>query len=458
MSEYLKRLETTTVRKTTLRIVPFVLLLYLVCYLDRVNISFASLEMNADLGLSAAAYGFGASIFFVGYIIFEVPSNVMLQRVGARIWLARIIFTWGILAGCMALVQGPVSFYILRFLLGVAEAGFFPGIILYLTYWFTARRRAQITAAFMAAIPLSGLIGAPLSTWLMTVTHGLFGLRGWQAMFIIEAIPAVLLGIITFFYLSDRPEKATWLKNDERRWLSEQLALEAPAAGDTGHVSILRAITKPVVLVLGLIYVGLEFGEYALGFFLPQMVQSFEESFGIELSVIQVGLIAAIPSFFGVLAMVLWGRHSDRKQERNWHIAIPAVVGAIAITASPYVGGPVLTVIAFAITAAGIYSALPIFWQLPPLYLSGTALAAGIAMANAMGNISGIIGPTVTGLLKTITGTYAAGTAGIGLFLLLAAFGAILLGRKRTGSVPGQCLAPQASASPHIVGTSDVES
>lgn len=429
MTKHPRGLEATVLRKTTLRIVPFVLLLYLVCYLDRVNISFASLEMNADLGLSAAAYGFGASIFFVGYIIFEVPSNVILQRIGARIWLARIIFTWGLLAGCMALVQGPISFYILRFLLGAAEAGFFPGIILYLTYWFTSKRRAQITAAFMAAIPLSGLIGAPLSTWLMGATHGLLGMRGWQAMFVIEALPAVILGVIAFFYLTDRPKKANWLKPEERDWLTTQLANENPDAMNVGHGSILRSITNPIVIFLGLIYVGLQFGEYAMGFFLPQMVQSFEQSFGIEMTVFQIGLVTAIPSFFGIVAMVIWGRHSDRKRERNWHIAIPAVVGAIAIMASPYVGGPVLTIVAFGVTAAGIYSALPIFWQLPPLYLSGTALAAGIAMANAMGNISGIIGPSITGALRTLTGTYAAGTIGIGLFLVLAAVGAILLGR-----------------------------
>lgn len=414
-------------RKTLRRIVPFVMLLYIVAYLDRVNISYASLEMNADIGLSTAAYGFGASIFFVGYIIFEVPSNVLLRRFGARRWLARIIFSWGILATCMALVQGPTSFYVLRFLLGVAEAGFFPGIILYLTYWFPAKRRGKVTAMFMAAIPLSGLIGAPLSTGLMTVADGLFGLAGWQAMYIIEGLPAVALGVVTWFYLVDRPSKARWLTNEESTWLENRLAAEAQEASEVGQGKILRSLTHPLILALGLIYIGLQFGEYALGFFLPQMVQSFEASFGVSLSLIQIGLITAIPSFFGVLAMILWGRQSDRRNERTWHLIIPAVAGAIGILVSSYVGTPMLMILALSLAAAGVYSSLPIFWQLPPLYLKGTALAVGIAMANSMGNISGIIGPSIIGGLHDLTGSFATGTWVIAAFLITSAGGAIVL-------------------------------
>lgn len=414
-------------RKTVRRIVPFVMLLYIIAYLDRVNISYASLEMNADIGLSTAAYGFGAGIFFVGYIIFEVPSNVLLRRFGARRWLARIIFSWGILATCMALVQGPTSFYVLRFLLGVAEAGFFPGIILYLTYWFPAKRRGQVTAMFMAAIPLSGLIGAPLSTGLMTVADGLFGLTGWQAMYIIEGIPAVSLGVVTWFYLVDRPSKAKWLTAEESTWLEEHLAEEAAVASEVGEGKILRSLTHPLILSLGLIYIGLQFGEYALGFFLPQMVQSFEASFGISLSLFQIGLVTAIPSFFGVIVMIIWGRHSDRRKERTWHIIIPAIAGAIGILVSSYVGNPILMIAALALAAAGVYSSLPIFWQLPPLYLKGTALAVGIAMANSMGNISGIIGPSIIGGLHDLTGSFTTGTWVIAAFLVMSAGGAVVL-------------------------------
>ncbi|GAB2564855.1 MFS transporter [Leucobacter ruminantium] len=427
-------------RKTVRRVLPFILAAYFLCYLDRVNISYASLEMNADIGLSEAAYGIGAGIFFVAYFIFEVPSNVLLTKFGPRIWIARIMITWGIIAGCMSLAQGPISFYVLRFLLGVAEAGFFPAMILYLTYWFPARRRAQITAMFFMAVPLSGLVGGPLSTWLMTEAHGLFGLRGWQSMFIIEAVPTVLLGIAALWILVDRPEKAKFLREDERSWLVAELRLENQAVSASGHSpkGVFRTMLTPVVLAMSLIYLGLEFGEYAIGFFMPQMVAALDEQFGGDLGLVQIGFITAIPSLVAVLVMIWWGRHSDRTQERTWHIIGPAVLGAIAIAAAPYVTSFWATIALYSVTAACVFSVIPVFWQLPSRYLTGVSAAVGIALINSVGNLSGIIAPSLTGVLKQATGSFGPGYLLIALFLVIAAVGTLIL-RKAvppTASVP----------------------
>jgi ACS family tartrate transporter-like MFS transporter len=431
-------------KKTALRILPFILCAYFICYLDRVNISFASLEMNASIGLSAASYGLGAAIFFVAYFIFEVPSNLALTKFGPRIWIARIMITWGILAGCMSLVQGPTSFYIMRFLLGVAEAGFFPAMILYLTYWFPQQRRGQMTAIFFMAVPLSGLIGAPLSTWLMTETHGLFGLEGWQVMFVAEAIPSVIGGIVALFWLVDHPSKAKFLTVEERTWLDQELAKEADevAAAGHSHKGILKTLVRPAVIFLGLIYLGLEFGEYALGFFLPQMVEALNQSFGSGLSLVQVGLITAVPSLVGVLSMVYWGRRSDRKKERTWHIVVPTIIGATAICLLPLATDLWTNMLLFSITSAAIFSAIPVFWQLPSRYLTGTAAAVGIALINSVGNISGILGPSITGSLKTLTGTYNSGYYVLGIFLVLAAVGALVLrsSTRKSANQPEQDL------------------
>jgi len=456
-TRHAEEIRKSTTRKTVRRIVPFVLGAYLVCYLDRVNISFASLKMNASVGLSDASYGLGAAVFFVAYFICEVPSNLALTKFGPRVWIARIMVTWGILAGCMALVQGPVSFYVLRFLLGAAEAGFFPAMILYLTYWFPREKRAQVTAIFFMAVPLSGLIGAPLSTWLMTAGHGLAGLQGWQAMFVIEAVPSVLGGIAALFYLVDRPAKAHFLTEPEKAWLTGELeaeAAEVTAANRHGRHSIVRTLVRPAVLCMALIYLGLEFGEYALTFFMPQMVDSLNRELGTHLSLIQVGLVTAIPSLIGVLCMVWWGRRSDRKRERTWHVVVPTVVGAVAIFLAPSFSGFAVSIVLLSITSAAIYSSIPVFWQLPSKYLVGTAAAVGIAVINSVGNLSGIIGPSLTGLLKSSTGSYAAGYVALGCFLLLAAAGSWLLARvtrvpegpagERTGAASHDAGAPPA--------------
>ncbi|AXK35111.1 MFS transporter [Streptomyces armeniacus] len=431
-------------RKTTWMIVPVILLMYFICYLDRVNISYAALQLNADIGLSDAAYGFGAGIFFVAYVAFQVPANMMLARFGPRRWLGCILGAWGLLAMLMAAITAPWHFFALRFLLGMAEAGFFPAMIYYLALWFPAERRGRITAIAIAAAPLSGLIGGPLSTWLMSSAHGLFGLRGWQSMFVIEALPAVLLGIWCFVKLPERPAAVAWLTAEEKTWLQGTLDAEAEEIqGARRSKGVLRTILSPLVLGLGLVYLALEFGEYALAFFLPKIIERFDTDMGGELSVSQIGLVTAIPSLAGVVAMVLWGRHSDRTRERTWHIAGPAMVGAVAIVAAGYTGSLVAAVLAFSVTAAGIFAAVPIFWQLPLRYLTGTAAAVSIAMINAMGNFSGLLGPSITGVLHDATGSYRAGLWVMGGFLVLAAAGALAV--SRMAPVPGHQAPSQSS-------------
>lgn len=424
-------LSDSVASKTTRTIVPVILLMYLVCYLDRVNISFAALQLNTDIGLSTAAYGFGAGIFFVTYVIFQVPANVMLTKIGPKRWMGGMLIVWGTIAALMATIQNPTHFYVLRALLGIAEAGFFPGMIFYLTLWFPIARRGRITAIAIAAAPLSGLIGAPLSTWLMDSTHGFLGLQGWQSMFIIEALPAIALGIWAAIKLPESPLTVTWLTRDEAQWLHNELEAERAAIAEAGNAKdgVLRTILSPLVLALGMIYLGLEFGEYALAFFLPTIIESLNEDFAVGLSLTQIGLVTAIPSLCGVIAMILWGRRSDRKQERIWHLVIPSVFGAVAIISAGYANSLPLAVLAFSITSACIFSATPIFWQLPSRYLTGLASAAAIGMINAMGNFSGLIGPSITGVLRDQTGSYSASLWVMGGFLVLAAIGTLILAR-----------------------------
>ncbi|MCJ7527710.1 MAG: MFS transporter, partial [Methyloceanibacter sp.] len=295
----------SAIGKAARRLMPFLCLCYTVSFLDRVNVGFAALSMNEDLGFSPSIFGAGAGIFFVGYILFEIPSNLALQRFGARIWIARIMISWGIVAACMALVSGTTSFYLMRFLLGVAEAGFFPGIILYLTYWFPARERARIIALFMAAVPLATMIGGPVSGALLEL-HGVGGLKGWQWLFIVEGLPAMILGVIALKFLDDRPEDASWLSKKERQALGNMLAAEAKATRDVGYAELGQALTRPRVLVLGLLYFCIVISFYGVGFWMPQVIQTY------GLAPLKIGFLTAIPYFFAAIAMVLWGAHSDR--------------------------------------------------------------------------------------------------------------------------------------------------
>ena len=416
-------LEINTLAKVTKRLVPFLIVCYFVAYLDRVNVGFAALTMNQDLGLSQTAFGFGAGIFFLAYFLFEVPSNLLLERFGARKWIARIMLSWGLLSGLMAFIPNIASatgmgnentFYLIRVLLGVAEAGFFPGIIFYLTL-FPAEYRARIVGYFMAAIPLSTVIGAPISGLLLTL-HGAGGLAGWQWLFIIEAVPAVILSGFVFFYLTDRPADATWLAADERRWLDERLTLERKQREAVQEFTVGQALVNPHVIGLSLVYFGAVATNYGLGFFLPQIVKAF------GLTTFMTTVVSAAPYAVGTIAMVWWGRRSDRLAERRWHTAIPLFIAAAGIAASTVLDDPTLKMIAFCVAGFGIFACLPVFWTLPTAFLSGAAAAAGIAVINSIGNLAGFAGPFAMGWIKDHTGSYTGG------LLLLAGLGVIAMG------------------------------
>jgi D-galactonate transporter len=416
--------EIRTLAKVTRRLVPFLIICYFVAYLDRVNVGFAALTMNQDLGLSQTAFGFGAGIFFIAYFIFEVPSNLLLERFGARKWIARIMLSWGILSGTMAFIPAIAratglgnenTFYLLRVLLGVAEAGFFPGIIFYLTLWFPSEYRARIVGYFMAAIPLSTVIGAPISGVLLYL-HGGLGLAGWQWLFIVEAVPAIVLAGVVFFYLTDRPADAAWLAPDERKWLAERLELEQRQRQAVHDYSVMQSLVNPRVLGLSLVYFGAVATNYGLSFFLPQIVKAF------GLNTFLTTLVSATPYAAGLIGMVWWGRRSDRVAERRFHAAFPLFVAAAGIAVSTAFDDPTLKMISLCVAGFGIFANLPVFWTLPTAFLSGAAAASGIALINSIGNLAGFAGPFAMGWIKDHTGSYSGG------LLLLAALGIIAMG------------------------------
>jgi ACS family tartrate transporter-like MFS transporter len=403
------------------RIVPFIMLLYFVAYLDRVNIGFAALTMNADIGLSSAAFGLGAGIFFLGYFIFEVPSNLILNKVGARRWIARIMISWGVVSVAMALVQGETSFFILRFLLGVAEAGFFPGIILYLSLWFPAGHRAGITAMFMAAAPLSVALGSPISGALLEM-DGLLGLKGWQWLFILEGAPAVLLAFVVLRYMTDRPEQADWLEPDERQWLIETMAEEARHTAPSHSLREgLQALSDPRVLALAVVYFGTSAGLYTLGIWSPQMIAQFGSSPFV------VGVLNAVPPIFAVIGMIVWARHSDRTGERNWHVVGACLLAAAGLVLAAQASSLVAVLAALVVVNVGISAAKPPLWSMPTMFLGGAAAAAGIAAINSIGNLGGFFGPALIGWIKGSTGSYSGGLIVVAAFLVISAMVVLLL-------------------------------
>jgi ACS family tartrate transporter-like MFS transporter len=418
--------EQAVIRKVALRLIPFLCLLYFIAFLDRVNVGFAALTMNTDIGLSASAYGMGAGIFFLGYFLFEVPSNLLLKRFGARRWIARIMVTWGLVSMSMALVEGPVSFWILRFLLGVAEAGFFPGVILYLTFWFPGRVRGAMVGYFLLANPLTSVIGAPLCTALLD-TH-LFGLAGWQTMFIVTGLPAVILGIVVFYKLCDSPAQAGWLDDAERRVLETAIARDQSVHQ---HTSLREVFGSARVWLLALLYFGLNLGVYGFGFWAPQMIKTLG-----DFTNRQTGLIAVLPYACGALAMFVWGRHSDRMQERVWHLALPAALAACGFLVGSSTGNVPLSIAAFTVGAIGIFASLPVFWTLPTAILTGTAAAGGIAMINSIGTLSGYLGPVLIGRLKEATQSYSAGLAVIAAGMACSAVLALVFARGRDVGSP----------------------
>ena len=410
-----------TLAKVGRRLLPFLLLLYIVAWIDRVNIGFAALQMNADLGFSGTVYGLGAGIFFIGYALFEVPSNLILVRVGARLWIARIMITWGIISVLMMFVSGPVSFYTLRFLLGVAEAGFLPGIIYYLGNWYPAADRARAVSWFMVAIPVSTVIGAPLAGVILEL-DGWHGLEGWQWLFLLEGIPAVVLGFIVLRYLTDTPEHAEWLAPAQRRWLAERIASEQRAAQARHGVGLKAAFTHPTVWLLALILFACQTGSYGLTLWIPQIVRGLS-----GFSDLTVSMISALPYVAAAIGMIAIGASSDRTGERLLHVAIPSAIGGIGFLASAYFTTPIPAMIALTIAAVGDLGTRGAFWALPTRFLTGTAAAAGIALINTMASLGGFVGPYAVGLVSDITGSFAGGLVFLAVLLLLAAAAAASL-------------------------------
>jgi MFS family permease len=392
--------------------------------------------MNADLGFTAEMFGFGAGIFFAGYFLFEVPSNLLLERFGARIWIARIMITWGLLATGMAWITGPKSFYVMRFLLGVAEAGFFPGIILYLTYWFTAEERARWIGMFMTAIPLSSVIGGPFSGWILDHMNGMAGLKGWQWLFVLEGLPSVIVGLTCFAYLDDGPATAPWLEPAERDILIRRLEAERHHREAARTFTLREALLNPRLLALSLVYFGIVSGNYGLGYWLPTIVKDVAEatrldaSTGTSLNTL-TGILVAVPYSLAVIGMIWWTRRSDRRRERVWHVAGPSILGGAALVAAAYLDDPWLAATAVTICAVCTYAALPTFWTLPTAFLTGTAAAGGIALVNSIGNLGGFVGPFLVGWLSDLTGSPTLGLAALAAGYVIAGALVLILGHDR---------------------------
>ena len=432
--------EKSAIRKVSLRLVPFVALMFFINFLDRTAISFAGPNgMTKDLALTAAQFGFAAGVFFIGYVLLEIPSNLALHKYGARRWLARIMVTWGIVALLFTWVSNVEGLYVLRFLLGVAEAGFFPGAILFLSMWVPARHRSHILALFYLAQPLTIVIGAPVAA-LLIEAHGLFGLEGWRVMFAGVAIPAIVVGVIAWFYLADKPAGAKWLSEAERNWLTAALASENKTKRITAQSNVTSALTNSRVWLLSLVYFGLIYGLYALAFFLPTIIGGFEAQFGSKFNVFQKGLITAIPYLPAAVALYLWSRDATQRGVRSWHVGVPALLGAVSIPMALYMNTPAATVAAITVTACAIFSALPTFWSIPARFLSGAAAAAGIALINTVGNAAGFIAPFVTGAIKDATGSYQAPMFVVGALMLMSAvvIFAIGAGARQEQTLPSE--------------------
>lgn len=411
--------EAETLRAVTVRLVPLLMALYFVNFLDRTNLGIAKAEISADLQLSATMFGLASGIFFIGYVLVEVPSNLALVRFGARRWLARIAVSWGIVAVAIAFAPNAGTLLVLRFLLGVAEAGLFPGVVFYLSQWFPAAYRARVVGVFMLAVPVASAVGTPLAAWLIQTGHGVWGLAGWRFMMICVGLPAVLLGLVCWFYLTDRPADAHWLNSAQRRWLTDTLAAEERQISTQYRFPLRRTLTSPRVWALAIVYFAVAYGLYALAFFLPSIVAGFRKTFGVQLSLLRVGFITAVPYVFGAVAMFLWSRHADRTREHVWHVAIPLLLGGLAIPMALYLRHPVAVMVPVVIAAMGIFAALPVFWALPSRFLTGAAAAAGIGLINSLGNLGGFAAPYATGALEDLTGTNKAGMWAVGILLVL---------------------------------------
>ncbi len=422
-------IERQTMKKVYLRLLPFCFVLYFICYLDRVNIGFASLTMNKDLGLSPYIYGLGAGAFFWGYFLLEVPSNLILDKVGARRWIARVMVTWGLVSGAFAFCTGPVSFFVLRFLLGLAEAGFFPGMILYFTYWFPPSHRARIVAGFMAAIPVSIGLGAPVSTGLLEL-DGLFGLAGWKWLFLCEAAPAVIFGIITFFYLTDRPAQANWLAAEERNWLAREMEKERRTVETGRAISVLQSLFSPRVLALAAIHFGQAGVSVGIAVFAAQIIKQ------LGLTNMQTGFTTAIPYALGTVGMIVWGHYSDRKNERRWNLTASCSCMALGCLLAGLLGASYWSVLGLSLATIGLYASNAHLFPLPAVFLTGPALASGIAWVNSVGILGGSASPPIVGWIREVTGSFSGGLYALAGFGLMAAIVSAICVRETPVAVP----------------------
>jgi MFS family permease len=442
--------ERSAIRKIAVRLVPFVALMFFINYLDRTAISFAGPNgMNEDLGLTAAQFGLASGVFFVGYILLEIPSNIALHKFGARKWLARIMVSWGIVSLLFTFVQNVEGLYALRVILGIAEAGFFPGAILFLSLWVPARYRSKVLALFYVAQPLTTVIGAPLAGALISA-DGILGLEGWRFMFLCVSLPAIVIGVIAWFYLSDKPADAKWLTTQEKTWLTGELTMEESAktggaqARHTEKGAMLAAIRSGRVWTLAFIYFGFIYGLYALAFFLPTIISGFQEQFGTTFNVFEKGLITAIPYLPAAVVLLLWSRDATRRGVKTWHIAGPAVVGGLSVPLALFMGSPAATIAVITVTACAIFAALPNFWTVPAKFLTGAAAAVGIALVNTFGNIAGFAAGYVTGWLKDFSGSYVMPMFVVGGLMLLSGVLMVALSRREETS-PGATTATSSA-------------
>jgi ACS family tartrate transporter-like MFS transporter len=406
--------ESRAMRKVLRRFMPLLIGCFIVSFLDRVNVGFAALTMSRDLGFTNTVFGLGAGLFFVGYFIFEVPSNVALERVGARRWIARIMFTWGVLSALTAFVTGAHSFYAIRILLGAAEAGFFPGVMLFLTFWVPSAYRGRVVAAFMASMPFASVVGAPVSGWLIGIAPVL-GLKGWQWLFIIEALPSLVLAVVVLKMLRDSPAKAEWLASDERAWLTQTIQQERQREVAVMAHGFFNIVRQPLVLLLAAAYFGIVGFNFGLSFFLPQIIKAF------QLSLSMVGLVAAVPFLVGGVGMIWWGRHSDRHGERRLHLLIPMALAILGLGGSTMVGIPAVKLALLCVASFGVFAALPMFWAVLPGLLGPAVAAVGFAVINSIGNLSGFAAPYVVGVIADATGSTAGGLQ------VIAAYGCVAL-------------------------------
>ncbi|HWK44330.1 MAG TPA: MFS transporter [Stellaceae bacterium] len=436
-------LEPRVVRKIAWRLLPLAILGYIVAYVDRSNISFAALTMNKDLGFTPYVYGLGAGIFFIGYLLFEIPSNLIMARTGARLWIARILFTWGIASALTAFITGPLSFYGVRFLIGVAEAGFLPGIVLYFTYWFPARYRARVFAGLYVAQPVANAVAA-LASGAILGMDGFLGLRGWQWVFLLEALPALLLALVVLRAMTDRPAAATWLADDEKAWLERTLAAEHRAAGSAGDRSWIQACLDPRTLALTVIWFGTVTANYGVVFFMPQILK------GLQASNFMTGVLSAIPYVVGIVGLLLWGWSSDRLNERRWHLIVACILCSVGLVGAGWFGASYWAVVAMSVSMIGLFGTRAVFWAMPAAFLTGTSAAAAFAFINSVSQIGGYVGPFVVGWIKDGTGSFESALYFLAACSLLSAVVAVFARRAASGRA--ETTQDALPAGPHCTG------